>query len=257
MLILLSPAKRLIEPPAAAAPHTRPALLDDANALADVARRLSSVDLQALMGISEALGDLNHARFQQMEGEPTPDNARQAILSFAGEVYQGLDAGTLSAEDLAWAQDHVAILSGLYGVLRPLDLVQPYRLEMGTSLDNPRGADLYAWWGDRVTEELGRREADTIVNLASTEYFRVVRPKRLQARVVTPVFQDVKDGKARTLGFFAKKARGMMTRWAIERRITDADALKTCDAGGYTVVPEASTGTRWVFRRPQPPPVSR
>lgn len=257
MYILLSPAKKLVEPPAADLPATEPELLDQTLELMQTARRLSSADLQRLMRISEPLGDLNRARFQSFSTPFNRENARQAALSFAGDVYVGLDAGSLSAEDLEWAQSHVGILSGLYGLLRPLDLMQPYRLEMGTPLENPRGSDLYAFWGERIAEairaHLDGLEDPTVVNLASNEYFRSVDTRRLGQPVITPVFQDVKDGKARTISFFAKKARGMMARWAILNRVERAEALKRCDAGGYRFDPEASSGSRWVFRRPQPP----
>lgn len=256
MYVLLSPAKKLHEPPAAGAlPHTQPALLDQAERLAARSKKLSPKKLKALMHISDNLAELNHKRFQDFGTPFTPDNSRQAILSFAGDVYLGLDAGSLSSEDLDWAQDHVGILSGLYGLLRPLDLMQPYRLEMGVGLSTRRGKTLYAWWGKRITQAINAHEADIIVNLASNEYFKSVQPKALDARVVTPVFQDIKDGKARTISFFAKKARGAMTRWIIENRVSTADALKECDAMGYRHNADASKGDRWVFQRQQPPPV--
>ena len=258
MYVLLSPAKKLHEPPAAAAlPHTQPALIDEAEQLAGHARELTPDHLKALMHISDNLANLNHQRFQEWATPFTPQNSRQAILSFAGDVYLGLDASTLSPQDLAWAQDHVGILSGLYGLLRPMDLMRPYRLEMGVGLSTGRGRNLYEWWGTQLTDAINGQESDTVVNLASNEYFKSVQPKGLQARVITPVFQDIKDGKARTISFFAKKARGSMTRWIIENRVETAEALLDCDAMGYRHNPEASKGHRWVFQRQQPPPAGR
>lgn len=257
MFILLSPAKRMSEVAAADLPSTTPALLDDTARLLETARKLTSKKLQGLMEISPALGDLTRDRFQAMSLELTPENARQAILTFAGDVYLGLDAPTLSPEDLAWAQDHVGILSGFYGLLRPMDLIQPYRLEMGTALTTRRGKSLYDFWGDRLTKLVKQRAAATadatVINLASTEYASAVDLKKV-GRVVTPVFQEEQDGKARVLGFFAKKARGMMTRWAAQRRAERPEELQAFDAGGYRFVAEASDATKWVFRRPQPGP---
>lgn len=262
MLVVLSPAKRLTEGPAIAElPHTTPALLEDAAELAERARSLEAEDLSELMGISAKLATLNADRFARWTADASPEQTRQAARLFAGDTYAGLEAESLSAEDLSWAQDHVAILSGLYGVLRPLDLIEPYRLEMGTKLDNARGSDLYAFWGDRIGAELARRleghAAPVLVNCASNEYFSAVDLEALGARVITPVFQEVKDGKARVLSFFAKKARGRMARFVIRHRCTDPEQLKAFDLDGYRFDPDASEGDRWVFRRPQPPPVSK
>ena len=260
MFVLLSPAKTLIEPPAVDGPATtEPALLDEAEQLVQTTRAMSPETLKSLMGISDKLAALNHQRFQSWSRPFTPQNARQALLSFNGDVYHGLDAASLSDDDLTWADDHVGILSGLYGLLRPLDLMQPYRLEMGSKLETTRGADLYAWWGDRITNVVNHRinGAGAVVNLASNEYWRSIQPDQLTVPVVTPVFRDIKEGKSRTLAFFAKRARGAMTRWIIQQRATDVDQLKSCDAMGYTYDPDQSTDTRWVFSRPQPPPVSR
>ena len=256
MYVLLSPAKKLHEPPAVPGlPATQPTMLDQSEVLMKSTRNKSANKLKKLMHISDKLAALNHERFQAW-GQPfTADNSRQAILSFAGDVYLGLDAGSLDSEALSWAQDHVGILSGLYGVLRPLDLMQPYRLEMGTSLTTRRGATLYAFWGDRITKQVNELAAGgVVVNLASNEYFSSIAPKKL-GRVVTPVFQDVKDGKARSISFFAKKARGAMTRWIIDNRVTDVEQLKEADAMNYRYDVAASEGDRWVFRRQQPPPV--
>ncbi|MEO0604393.1 MAG: peroxide stress protein YaaA, partial [Myxococcota bacterium] len=178
---------------------------------------------------------------------------------FNGDVYLGLDAATLSNEDLVFGQNHLAILSGLYGVLRPLDVIQPYRLEMGTKVSTRRGGDLYAFWGDRIAKVLAERLAahddPTVVNLASKEYFSAVAVSALPGPVVTPVFRDVKDGKSRVISFFAKRARGEMARFALQRRITRPEDLKAFDGGGYTFQSDLSDETQWVFTRPQPPPV--
>jgi cytoplasmic iron level regulating protein YaaA (DUF328/UPF0246 family) len=259
VLALLSPAKKLDWTTEVVAPDpTRPQLLDHVRELLDVARPLKAGDLRRLMGISDELAALNHERFQALDLDAGPDLARPALLAFAGDVYVGLDAKTLSPDDLRWAQDHVAVLSGLYGFLRPLDLIMPYRLEMGTKLENPRGRDLYAFWRgavvDRVNDAVAGHADPTLVNLASQEYFKAVDRKRLAPRIVTPVFQDVKGGKARSLFLFVKRARGAMARWMIARRAERVEDLKAFDGLGYSFVPEASTGDTWVFRRPQPPP---
>jgi cytoplasmic iron level regulating protein YaaA (DUF328/UPF0246 family) len=260
VLVLLSPAKKLNAAPAvpAGASPAQPPLLDHAETLMETARPLTRGDLKSLMHISDDLAELNHQRFQEWTTPFTTDNASPALLTFAGDVYIGIDTETLSADDLGWAQDHVVILSGLYGVLRPLDLMQPYRLEMGTSLENPRGRNLVAFWREAVTSHLAERlkgdSEPVIVNLASQEYFKSVDHKALGARIITPVFQDIKDGKARTLFFFAKRARGAMTRWIVDHRVDDPEALKAFDGMGYAYDEDASDRDRWVFRRKQPPP---
>jgi len=257
MLMLLSPAKRLVEGPAIAElPATEPRMLDQTARLLDRVRDLGPDDLKRLMGISDALATLNHERFQVLSLPFERDNARQAVRLFDGDVYRGLDAASLSEDDLRWAQDRVVILSGLYGAVRPLDLLQPYRLEMGTRLDTDRGDDLYAFWGERITERLNDGLAaqgdDIVVNLASREYFTSVRTEALKARVITPVFKDVSGGKARIISFYAKKARGAMVRWAVEHRAEGAEDLKACDALGYTFQADLSSDTEWMFTRPKP-----
>ncbi len=259
MLIVLSPAKKLVEPPAAPEfPASEPLMLDQTLMLMKTTRRLKAKKLKELMGISDKLADLNHQRFQDFTTPFDSANARQALLSFNGDVYFGLDAASLDGADLEFAQQHVAILSGLYGLLRPLDLMQPYRLEMGTRLKTRRGKSLYDFWGDRLSKGLtgllDAHDDKTIVNLASNEYFKSLRPKKLKHRVVTPSFLNVKEGKARSLFFFIKRARGLMTRWAIRNRVTSPEALKGFDDGGYTFDAGASTEDNWVFSRPQPPP---
>lgn len=264
MLVLLSPAKALdFSPAPAEIPFTSPALASDTAQLSTITRTLSPADLRRLMDISDALADLNHARFQAFGTPVAGDSAKQAALAFDGDTYTGLDAPSLSQEDLLWAQDHLRILSGLYGVLRPLDLIEPYRLEMGTKLSNPRGKDLYAFWQGRIAPMLDQAVQDHpepfIINCASTEYFKAAEEKKLHARVITPVFLEVRDGKARTLGMMAKRARGMMARFVIENRLTSPADLRGFTLGGYQFQPEqsdplesAKASLRWVFSRPQP-----
>ena len=256
MLILLSPAKSLnYDPAPPGLPKTDRLMADQTAILAKTARNLSRAKLKLLMGISDDLADLNHARFQAFRPEGDPDAEKQAALAFAGDVYIGLDAKTLSKDDLLWAQDHVRILSGFYGLLRPLDAMQPYRLEMGVSLHTRRGESLYDFWGPRISKQLNADLGadETVVNLASQEYFRAVDRKALKARIVTCEFKDVKEGKARTLGFFAKRARGAMARAIVEGRIEDVEGLKTLTVEGYRYSPDLSKGDTWVFTRPQPP----
>ncbi|NOY26231.1 MAG: peroxide stress protein YaaA [Oligoflexia bacterium] len=262
MLALLSPAKRLdFDTPPAVSAHSRPQMLDQTARLIETARKLSQDKLRELMGISPALAKLNAVRFQRLSTELDLDNAKQAALAFKGDTYVGLDADSLGDDDLAWAQDHIGILSGLYGYLRPLDLIQPYRLEMGTRLKTRSGPSLYAFWGDRITAQvqdvLDAQGDTTVVNLASAEYFKAVNQKKLAARVLTPVFMDTKDGRSRVLSLFAKQARGMMARTIIDNRLDDVDALKDFGSGGYRFRADQSEGDRWVFERTQPPPVRR
>lgn len=259
MLVLLSPAKSLDWTPTSVE-TTAPRLDKDVSVLMNVTRRLSKKKLRDLMGISEDLAALNRERFQAMTGQPDAEAARPAALAFNGDVYQGLDARSLSADDLAWAQDHLAILSGLYGVLRPLDAIEPYRLEMGTRLKTRRGTSLYDFWGDRVTKVLNRQLQeqgdDVVVNLASNEYWRVVKGRKLKARVVTPVFWEEWDDKRRPISFYAKKARGAMARWIIERRLTDPADLRAYAGDDYRLLEEESSDERLVFVRPKPPPLN-
>jgi cytoplasmic iron level regulating protein YaaA (DUF328/UPF0246 family) len=252
LLIVLSPAKRLdfSEPPVAVEP-TLPRLTEDVASLARTAKRQTKADLRRLMGISDDLARLNRERFQAFDPEAT--DGTPAAFAFAGDVYQGLDARTLDADALRFAQDRVRILSGLYGVLRPLDRIQPYRLEMGTRLKTRRGSSLYDFWGDRLSKQLNadaEGHADpTLVNLASQEYFGAVDAKALKIPVVTCHFREAKDGESRIISFFAKKARGTMARFAIEQRIERAEDLKAFDRDGYGFDKAASTETDWIFIR--------
>lgn len=254
MLMVISPAKTLdFASPLATARFTQPALLNDAKKLIDVARDLTPAQIGSLMSISDKLADLNAGRFQAWQTPFTPDNARQAILAFKGDVYAGLQAETFSEDDFTFAQQHLRMLSGLYGLLRPLDLMQPYRLEMGTKLTNPAGKDLYAFWGDRLTEALNTALAeqgdDVLINLASDEYFKTVKPAKLQGRIVKPVFLDEKNGKFKVISFYAKKARGLMSRYIIERRLTQPEQLKAFDVDGYFFVADESSERELVFKR--------
>jgi cytoplasmic iron level regulating protein YaaA (DUF328/UPF0246 family) len=259
MLTVISPAKRLDMAPAAlpaGLEPTEPAFAADAARLARIARGLSSAELQALMGISPALGDLNRARFAAFRRSPAPEVARPAALMFDGDTYAGLEAGTLSEDALRWAQEHLRILSGLYGLLRPLDRIQPYRLEMGSRLANPKGASLYDYWGARLARALnatGRETGTTVlVNCASQEYFAAVDAHALKLRVVTPVFLEARDGDPKIVSFFAKKARGAMARFIAEHRLTDPAQLADFDTGGYRLAPDLSREDRPVFLRARP-----
>jgi cytoplasmic iron level regulating protein YaaA (DUF328/UPF0246 family) len=234
MLIVISPAKKLDYASAIEAPSlSQPALLDHAEELSQGLKALAPQEVSSLMHLSDKLGALNYERFQEWQTPFSSDNARAAVLAFKGDVYQGLDAESMSVEDLHWAQDHLRILSGLYGVLRPLDLMQAYRLEMGTKFVNQRGTDLYQFWGDIITAELNRTGSSVLVNLASNEDFKSVRKKDVNARIVTPVFMDKKDDKYKIISFYAKKARGLMSRYIIQHRITQIDQINQFDSDGY------------------------
>ena len=256
MLVVVSPAKRLNETAGTGLSTTAPAFQDDAVTLANVARKLSVSKLQKLMGISENLARLNADRFAGFNAEPEPEETAPAALMFAGDTYLGLEAATLSDDEMIWAQDHLRILSGLYGLLRPLDQMQPYRLEMGSRLATKRGKSLYDYWGDRISHALNKTAAalnsDVLVNCASVEYFTAVDPNALNLRVITPVFMEERNGTPKIVSFFAKKARGAMARFVIERRLTDPEGLKDFDGGGYRFNPDMSAGDRWVFLRDYP-----
>lgn len=254
MLILISPAKTLdYQSPLTTTRYTRPELLDYSRLLVAEARKLSTPQIATLMGISDKLADLSATRFHEWRPDFTPQNARQAILAFRGDVYTGLQAETFSEQALDFAQQHLRILSGLYGVLRPLDLMQPYRLEMGIRLANPRGKDLYQFWGDVITHQLNaalQSQGDnSVVNLASDEYFKAVQPEKLHADIIKPVFLDQKNGKFKVISFYAKRARGLMTRYIIENRLTTPAQLTGFNSAGYFFDQEASTTGELVFKR--------
>ncbi|MBL1376928.1 peroxide stress protein YaaA [Zobellella iuensis] len=254
MLIVVSPAKTLdYDTPPVIADYSLPELLDHSAGLIERARQLTPAEIGKLMSISDKLAGLNAARFAGWQPNFTPANAKQAILAFKGDVYTGLEAETLSADDFAFAQRHLRMLSGLYGVLRPLDLMQPYRLEMGTKLHNERGADLYRFWGDIITDKLNQAMAEqgdnVLINLASNEYFKAVKPKKLDGQVVTPVFKDGKNGQYKVISFYAKKARGMMARYIIEHRLSEVSQLTAFDSAGYYFAEAESSATELVFKR--------
>ncbi len=252
MLVVISPAKRLdwSEFPA---PVTEPAFAEDAVALAGVARQLDVAALRKLMTLSEDLGRLNRDRFAAFVPDPAPDATRPAAMAFAGDTYQGLEARTLDEDALRWAQGHLRILSGLYGLLRPLDRIQPYRLEMGIRLANPKGKTLYDYWGPRLAEALNDAAraagADTLINCASVEYFRAVDRAALRLRVVTPMFMEVRNGTQSVISFHAKKARGAMARFVMENRIVEPGDLRDFDSGGYRFDPDQSEPDQPVFLR--------
>jgi cytoplasmic iron level regulating protein YaaA (DUF328/UPF0246 family) len=252
MLIVLSPAKSLdLESPSPTEHHTTPEFIEHAAELIDVLRGYSPAGIGELMKLSDALSVLNVGRYAHWQ--PDHAEARQAVMSFNGDVYAGFDARSLDAAALGYTQERVRILSGLYGLLRPLDRMHPYRLEMGTRLLNARGKDLYAFWGELVTNALNRQLAATgataLVNLASEEYFKSVKPKLLDAPVINPVFEDWKGGKYKIISFYAKRARGLMARYAAANGITDPVGLKDFDVDGYVFEPGLSGESDWLFRR--------
>ncbi|ABO22964.1 peroxide stress protein YaaA [Shewanella loihica] len=254
MLILVSPAKTLdYETPASTQTFTMPALLEHSEALIKVCRELTPADIASLMKVSDKIAGLNAARFAEWHRDFNLDNAKQALFAFRGDVYTGLDADTLSEGSLARAQQHLRILSGLYGLLRPLDLMQAYRLEMGTKLANDRGANLYQFWGDIVTQEVNKALAeqgdDILVNLASNEYFKSVKPKQIQGQVITPIFKDKKNGQYKVISFFAKKARGMMVRYMLDNKVSRYEELLKFDTAGYYYSEADSSVNEPVFLR--------
>jgi cytoplasmic iron level regulating protein YaaA (DUF328/UPF0246 family) len=253
MLVLLSPAKTLDFNTPWRTEFTTPALLERSQALIDVLRRLSADDLQSLMGVSRAIAELNVERYRDFALPLRPERAKPALLAFKGDTYRDLPLAGYSAEDYAFAQRHLRILSGLYGVLRPLDLILPYRLEMGTRLGTSRGSDLYAFWGDTLTEHLSaalREQGDRILlNCASDEYFASVRPERLDGRVVKPVFKDYKGGTYKVISFFAKRARGAMAHFVVKGRVSSVEALRSFEDLGYRFAGEESRDDQLVFLR--------
>lgn len=253
MLVVISPAKRLdwAERDVTA---TDPAFQDDAIRLSKTARNLTLGDLKKLMDLSDDLARLNRDRYRAFSDDPGSDKTRPAALAFAGDTYQGLEATSLDADEMAWAQDHLRILSGLYGVLRPLDAIQAYRLEMGSRLKTRRGKNLYEYWRDQLSKALNVQAeevgSETLVNCASQEYFGAVDPKALKLRTITPVFMEDKAGRPKIVSFFAKKARGAMARFVIQHRLTDPKGLLDFDIGGYAYRPDLSENDKPVFVRP-------
>ena len=259
MLVLLSPAKDLAKEVPAAPAHSQPVLLEHAAPLVDKLKTLSAKKLSQLMDLSEKLGELNRERYEKWSTPFTPQNARPAVFTFNGEVYRGLDARSLSSDDLRFAQHHLRILSGLYGVLRPLDLMQDYRLMMGTPFGVGRAKDLYAYWGERITQalnaDLEAMGSDVVINCASSEYFGAVKPEGLKARVITPVFKDRTPRGYQVVMVFAKQQRGAMARYVIQHRIMDPERIKAYDSNGYRFEPAESSAEEWVFLRDKRPPL--
>ena len=257
MLAIISPAKSLdFDSRAPTRKHSAPSFLDDSAELIRELRELAPQDLSDLMGISTSLAELNTDRYAAW-GEPfNRRNAKQAMFAFNGDVYMGLKSTEFSERDLTWAQKHLRILSGLHGILKPLDLIQPYRLEMGTRLPNGRGGDLYDFWRDKVTQALNEaidaQRQPILVNLASNEYFSAVDTARIDARIITPTFKDLKNGRYKFISFFAKKARGLMSAYLIKNRVSTLKALKAFDWQGYRFSPAESAANDWVFLRDQP-----
>lgn len=254
MLIVISPAKTLdYDSPAATKKFTQAQFLDKSEVLIDVLKDHTAPMISKLMKISPKLAELNRDRYQTWSRPFKKSNAKQAVLAFKGDVYMGLDVNSFSDPDFAYAQDHLRILSGLYGLLRPLDLMQPYRLEMGTRLKNPKGSNLYDFWGmtitDKLNKELKKNNSQVLLNLASNEYFKSVKPEQIKVDVVTPVFKDWKNGQYKLISFFAKKARGLMAAWVIKNEITDPEDLVNFDVDGYRYSLEESDALNPVFLR--------
>ncbi len=258
MLTVISPAKNLdYESPVPLKKATKASMLDDSQVLVDQLKTLAPHKIAKLMGVSDKLATLNFDRYQAWQLPFTAKNARQAVYAFNGDVYAGLRAYSMSEADMAFAQEHLRILSGLYGLLRPLDRIQAYRLEMGTQLRTQAGKDLYAYWGDRITQQLNKQikksGSQVLVNLASNEYFKVIKPNLLGAEVIHPVFKDLKQGEYKIISFFAKKARGRMSAYIIKNQIKDASEIKGFDWDGYRYNPSLSQGSKWVFTRDEAP----
>jgi len=254
MLIVISPAKNLdYDTPPSTANFSQPDFLEHSQQLIEELRELSVQDIAELMKLSDKLASLNVARYESFSQPFDTANAKQAVLAFNGDVYAGLEATSLTEAQLQFAQQHLRILSGLYGLLRPLDLMQPYRLEMGTKFANQRGKDLYQFWGNLLTDELNSLLAEqseqVLVNLASNEYFKAVKAKNIRGRIITPVFKDLKNGQYKIISFYAKKARGLMSRYIIENGLTEAEQIKGFDLAGYRFAESMSEGDSWVFTR--------
>lgn len=254
MLLLISPAKTLdFDTPAPTTEFTQADFLKQSRQLISELRALAPHDISTLMNISDKLGVLNFDRFAQWKTPFKPDNAKQALYAFQGDVYTGMQADTFSTGDIQFAQRHLRILSGLYGLLRPLDLIQAYRLEMGTSFVNSRGKNLYEFWADTITKAINKQlkelNSSVVINLASNEYFSSVKPVLLKAKIITPVFKDKKNGQYKIISFFAKKARGMMSAYIIQHRMLDPEAIKSFDTSGYSFNADMSSELEWVFTR--------
>ncbi|WP_419603546.1 peroxide stress protein YaaA [Thiolapillus sp.] len=257
MIITLSPSKgQDFETPVKAAHITKPQMLDESLLLIEELRKFSPAQVRDLMAVSENIANLNVDRYKSFSTPFTEKNARPALFAFKGDVYRGIPVEEYTQDDLDFAQDHLRMLSGLYCCLRPLDLIQPYRLEMKTRLKNPRGENLYQFWGDRLTEclnaELKNHKEPTLINLASNEYFKAVKPRLLECRLLNIAFKEEKNGKARIIAVFAKRARGMMADYIIRNRLEASEAIKSFDREGYRYSEQDSDDKQWVFVRPQP-----
>ncbi len=256
MLIVVSPAKTLdFETKPKSKITTTPDFLNDSQELINQLKKFKSQDVIDLMGVSQKIADLNVERFNTWKQPFTSENSKQAVLAFKGDVYTGLDAESMKADDFKFAQKHLRILSGLYGLLRPMDLMQPYRLEMGKKLENKRGKNLYHFWGEQITDALNQQiksvKSETLVNLASNEYFKSIKPKLLNAEIITPAFKDYKNGDYKMISFFAKKARGMLSRYIIDNRITNPEDMKSFAVDGYKFNSKLTDGNTWTFTRKQ------
>ena len=254
MLIVVSPAKTLdYETPSKTKVYTQPDYLDNSQEIITRLRKLSSPELSRLMNVSQKIADLNVGRYKTWNKKFTEKNSKQSVLAFKGDVYTGLDAETFNSKDFNFAQKHLRVLSGLYGLLRPLDLMQAYRLEMGTRLDTAKGKNLYEFWGSTITEGLNKQlektQSDYLVNLASNEYFKAVKSKELNAEIITPAFKEYKNGEYKMISFFAKKARGMLSRYIIKNQLTNPEDIKSFSEDGYKYNKKLSKGNTWVFSR--------
>lgn len=250
MHLLISPAKTLnMDLDSTMLKATKSPFTEQSSILIEDLKKLSTTDIQSLMNVSSKIAELNAERFTNWCLPFNASNSKAAVFAFKGDVYTGLEAESLSGADLEFAQDHLSILSGLYGLLRPLDLMQAYRLEMGTKFPNAGGSNLYEFWGDKITNEINKREKDYIINLASNEYFKAVNKNELNGEIITPVFKDEKNGKLKIISFYAKKARGMMSRFIIQNRIKDIEQIKSFNSGGYAFSDSLSKDKEWVFTR--------
>jgi len=256
MLIVVSPAKTLdYDTPAKTKIHTTPDFLKDSQKLIKILRGFSPLDIAELMNVSSNIAELNFDRYKSWSANFTEKNAKQAVLAFKGDVYTGLDAESFSAKDFKFAQKHLRVLSGLYGLLRPLDLMKPYRLEMGTRLTNLRGKNLYEFWGSEITQALNAQlkkiKSDCLINLASNEYFKSIKPKELNGEIITPAFKDYKAGQYKMIGVYAKKARGALSRFIIQNQLSDPEDIKDFNGDGYRFNKTLSKDKTWVFTRRQ------
>lgn len=254
MLAILSPAKTLdYQTPLTTDKSSAAEFNGESKELIATLRKFAPADIASLMKISDKLAELNHRRYAEWQPKPSDDSARPAVFAFKGDVYQGLDAGSMSARDINFAQKHLRVLSGLYGLLRPLDLMQPYRLEMGTRLATRRGSNLYEFWGDKVTDHINKALAEQpskiLVNLASNEYYNVVQPERIEGRILNINFKELRDGKYRFVSFSAKKARGLMARYMVDQRITQASKLRQFNVDSYAFNDALSDDDNWIFTR--------